>query len=116
MMRFDDLVLVRLIRVADRPALGEDEENRIQDAHLAHIHELWRRGVLIAAGPVEGEGDVVGVSVMTCGLAEARALTDADPGARAGRFTTELTAWRVPAGMLIGGPGEPPASVADVLR
>lgn len=115
MMRFDDLVLVRLIRVADRPELDADEEDRVQDAHLAHVHAMWESGVLIAAGPVDGEGDVVGVSVMTCGLDEARRLCDEDPGAVAGRFTAEVTAWHVPAGMLVGGPGRPPASVADVL-
>jgi uncharacterized protein YciI len=115
MMQFDDLVLVRLIRVADRPPLDADEGTRIQDAHLAYIHELWRRGVLIAAGPVDDGGDVVGISVMTCPLEEAQTLVAADPGVQAGRFTPELTGWQVPAGMLVGGPGVPPKSVAEVI-
>jgi hypothetical protein len=115
MMQFDDLVFVRLIRVADRPTLDADEGTRVQDAHLAYIHELWRHGDLIAAGPVDDGGEVVGISVMTCPIEEARMLVAADPGVQAGRFTPELTAWRVPAGMLVGGPGVPPRSVAEVF-
>ncbi|GAA3775903.1 hypothetical protein GCM10022240_29350 [Microbacterium kribbense] len=115
-MRFDELVLVRLIPVPGRAELTRDEELRLQDAHLAHLHDLWQRGVLIAAGPVdEADSDVVGISVMTCPIEQARMLSAADPGAQAGRFTAELTVWRVPADMLVGGAGIPPRSVAEVL-
>ena len=113
-MSFDEFVLVRLLP-GPGPTLDGDERMRVQDAHLAHLHALWQRGLLIPAGPAENASGIDGIAIMTCPIDEARMLSAQDPGVLAGVFTPEVTAWRVPAGMLIGGPGTPPTGVADVL-
>jgi uncharacterized protein YciI len=115
-MLFDEFVVVRLLATPEAPELDPDEEARVQDAHLAYLHRLWSAGELLAAGPARG-GDVMvqGLSIMACSLDEARRLLADDPGVLAGRFTPECVPWLVPRGMIIAGPGEPPASIADVL-
>jgi uncharacterized protein len=46
---------------------------------------------------------------------EARALAEADPAVRAGRFEVVVMPWRVPAGAVRFSPTRFPHSVADVL-
>lgn len=113
-MRFEELVLVRLVRPDDWAPLPADEEVRVQDAHLAAVADLHDRGLLLVAGPAEGHDERVrGFAVMTCGLEEARELWARDPAVLAGRFVAGCTGWLVPAGMIVAGPGSPPRSVAE---
>ncbi|MFE5340663.1 YciI family protein [Isoptericola sp. NPDC056578] len=113
-MRFDELVLVRLLRPEGWAPLPEDDAVAVQDAHLAAVADLHERGLLLAAGPAEGAGEQVrGFAVMTCGLEEAQELWAQDPAVLAGRFVAECTAWLMPAGMVVPGPGAPPRSVAE---
>jgi uncharacterized protein YciI len=117
-LRFDELVLVRLVRPDGWAPLPQDDEVAVQDAHLAAVADLHDRGLLLAAGPAagpaEGPGERVrGFAVMTCGVEEATELWARDPGVLAGRFVAECTGWLVPAGMVVAGPGDPPRSVAE---
>lgn len=113
-MRFEELVLVRLVRPHDWAPLPEDEAAAVQDAHLAAVADLHDRGLLLAAGPASGADERVrGFAVMRCGVAEAEELWAQDPGVLAGRFVAECTAWLTPAGMVAAGPGAPPRSAAE---
>lgn len=113
-MRFDELVLVRLVRPDGWAPLPEDEELAVQDAHLAAVADLHARGLLLAAGPAAGTDERVrGFAVMTCGAHEAEELWAGDPGVLAGRFVAECTGWLTPTGMIAAGPGFPPRSVAE---
>ena len=51
-MDLDRFTAVMLVTPEDPPELSEDEADRLQDAHLAHLAALHDRGVLLAAGPV----------------------------------------------------------------
>ncbi len=115
-MEFDTYVVARLLEGPRPPQLTEREQDELQDAHLAHIADLWAAGALIAAGPAAGPGGLRGVSVFTCSLDEARALGDRDPAVVAGVYVHEYAEWRTPRGMVVRGPGVPPRSIADVMR
>ncbi|MFI2101975.1 YciI family protein [Isoptericola sp. NPDC019693] len=113
-MRFDELVLVRLVRPDDWAPLPEDDVLAVQDAHLAAVADLRDRGLLLAAGPAAGGDERVrGFAVMTCRVEEAQELWAQDPGVLAGRFVAECTAWLTPAGTVVAGPGVLPRSVAE---
>lgn len=65
--------------------------------HVAFLDELNARGALSFAGPfVDGDGKPTGslVVVEAADAAEAQAIADADPYARAGLFSSvEISAW-----------------------
>ena len=50
-MEFDTFVVARLLSGPTPPVLSEQQEREQQDAHLAHIADMWASGKLIAAGP-----------------------------------------------------------------
>lgn len=77
------------------------ELEQLQERHMAHTLHLMTSGAAVAAGPVTDDGDIRGFKIFrTATLAEARALAEADPGVRAGRFIVELHPWMVPTGKL----------------
>jgi len=113
-MRFDELVLVRLVRPDGWAPLPADDAVAVQDAHLAAVADLHDRGLLLAAGPADGADERVrGFAVMVCGLEEAQELWAQDPAVLAGRFVAECTRWLVPAGTVVAGPGSLPRSAAE---
>ena len=81
---------------------------QLQAQHMAHTRHLMDTGAALAAGPVTDDGDIRGIKIFqTTTLAEARALAEADPGVRAGRFVVEIHPWMVPAGRLPDPPSQP---------
>ncbi len=77
------------------------ELEQLQAQHVAYTRQKVASGAAIAAGPVTDGGDIRGFSIFrTATLAEARAIAEADPGVRAGRFVVELHPWMTPAGVL----------------
>lgn len=114
-MEFDTFVVARLLSGPTPPELTEAQEDEQQDAHLAHIAEMWASGKLIAAGPASGTDGLRGLSIFVCSLDEARALADADPAVLSGTFVHDFVVWRAPKAMIVPGPGVPPRSIAEVL-
>jgi len=79
------------------------ELERLQAAHLAYGQKLREMGKAIINGPLLDNGDLRGVSVLRVNsLAEAKALSDADPSVQAGRLVSELHPWMVHKGILPG--------------
>ena len=78
-MEFDTFVVQRLLAGPTPPTLTEAEANQQQDAHLAHIADMWASGKLIAAGPASDGERLRGLSIFVCSLDEARELADSDP-------------------------------------
>ena len=72
----------------------------LQDAHLAHQAGLAERGLVLAAGPLDGQDDerLRGISIMACDRETARRLSNEDPAVQAGRLGVEVMTWMVPAG------------------
>jgi uncharacterized protein len=89
-------------RAPGRPHIPEDEAERIQESHLAHLRRLRESGDLIASGPLEEEGDLRGVLLFsTASLEQARKLTSSDPALTNGRLVLDLYTWYAPAGLRV---------------
>ncbi|MCB0895159.1 MAG: hypothetical protein H6529_06040 [Nocardioides sp.] len=117
-MDFDRYTVVLLVTPDDPPELSEEEADRMQDAHLAHLAELHERGVLLAAGPVgdlsDGRRRYRGLSIMRCEPDEALRLKGEDPAVRAGVFGLVAMPWLLPAGAMHFTPTTFPRSSDDV--
>jgi uncharacterized protein len=113
-MDFDRLTIALLVAREDAPDLTEEQEAALQDAHLAHLADLHQAGHLVAAGPLRDPGSYYrGLSILSVGPDEARALKEADPAVRAGKFRVIVLPWQVPAGAMRFSPARFPRSVAE---
>jgi hypothetical protein len=93
--------LVFLRPSPDRKPLPKEEGEKLQAAHMANIHAMADRGVLVAAGPFgDTPPTISGVFVFkTTSLDEARRIASADPTVTAGRNLVEAYPWRGPKGI-----------------
>ena len=93
--------IVFLRRNPARKPLSKEEGERIQSAHMANIHAMADRGVLVAAGPFDDTPPLIsGVFIFTTpSVEEAREVAEADPTVTEHRNTVEVLAWRGPAGI-----------------
>ncbi|HEX5546405.1 MAG TPA: YciI family protein [Ktedonobacterales bacterium] len=77
------------------------EVERLQAAHVAYGRQLIVAGKLVLNGPMLDGGDLRGVGVFrVASLAEAQALSAADPAVRAGRLISEVHPWMIFRGVL----------------
>jgi uncharacterized protein YciI len=100
---FEQFQLVLLLRPADRKELPEAEAEAIQKAHLAHLTKMGESGKMVVAGPFGDQRDASlrGACLYRVASAEeARALAEADPAVRAGRFRVEVVTWHVGKGYM----------------
>lgn len=115
-MDFDRFTIGLLILRADAPSLSEEEENALQDAHMAHLAKLHDEGVLLAAGPLLGasDRDLRGLEIYAGTPEQVKALADQDPGVLAGRYTHRFLPWMVPGGAMRFTLTRFPRSMAEV--
>ncbi len=101
-MEFDRYTFVLLRRGPRALEFDEDELDRLQAAHLAHLDAMRERGVLLAAGPFEDQDDETkrGICIYRTGLEETRRLAEQDPSVQAGRMAIEAMTWLTPKGEL----------------
>ena len=99
---FDVRTVVYLRRGVNPPQLSEEDSTALHHAHLAHLAELGRRGIIAANGPLLDQSDETmrGMSVYTVGPDEARRLAEQDPAVVAGRFRVDVARWAVAAGLV----------------
>ena len=113
-MEFDQLTVALLVSNEHAPDLTDEQERALQDAHLAHLADLHQAGQLVAAGPLRDPDSYYrGLSILTVGVQQARALKESDPAVRAGKFRVVVLPWMVPAGALHFTPTSFPHSVAE---
>lgn len=99
-------VIGLLYRASEAPSISEAEADEIQRQHLAYISGLYRRGLLLLAGPFLDRTDLRGIclySVET--VEEAEALGAQDPAVRSGRLRLEYHPWYGAKGITIAPPG-----------
>lgn len=98
--RFDEHTIIFLVRAPDRPDPGEEELDRLQEAHLTYLRDLQRRGFIVANGPLTEQTDarMRGISIYSVPLAEALELANADPMVRAGWLAIDGARWLTAAG------------------
>ncbi len=72
-------------------------------ARRAAIRRLTELGEVIAEGPVEGPGDLLGIIVFrTASIGAARSLLGSDPMISSGQLVVELCTWLGPEGLRVG--------------
>jgi uncharacterized protein len=101
-MEFDTYSLVLLRRGPRAHEYAEEELERLQAQHLAHLDAMRERGVLLVAGPFRDQEDESfrGICVYCTGLAETRGLAEADPSVEAGRMRVDVMTWLTKRGAL----------------
>jgi uncharacterized protein len=93
--RLEPHTILLLRRPADAPDLPEEELDRLQEGHLAHLFALRDRGLLVVSGPFTDQEDesLRGACLFRCGVEEAREAMRDDPSVRAGRLRAEVFTW-----------------------
>lgn len=66
-----------------------------------------------AAGPLLGGDTFRGLSILSVGSEEARALQEQDPAVLAGRFSVTILPWIVPSGAISFSPTHFPRSITE---
>jgi uncharacterized protein YciI len=113
-MDFDRLTITLLQLRDDAPGLTPAQKDALQDAHMAHLAGLHEAGHLLAAGPLlDRDSPFRGLSILSADVAEARALMEADPAVRAGKYRIIALPWMVPAGAMTFSPATFPRSAAE---
>jgi len=75
-------------------------EDSLQTEHLRNMRRLYEDGLMIAAGPFEGGGDLSGLFVFGgASVDQIERETQRDPRIRTGRLTLDLHTWQAPAGI-----------------
>lgn len=113
-MDFDRLTITLLELRDDAPGLTQEQQDALQDAHMAHLADLHEAGHLLAAGPLlDGDSRFRGLAILSVGVEEARTLQERDPAVQAGRYRVIALPWMVPAGAMTFSPTAFPRSVSD---
>ena len=99
LVRFSFVLLRRGPRADE---FSEEELERLQAAHLAHLDEMRERGAMYVAGPFSEQPDesLRGFCLYTVELEEARELAESDPSVQAGRMAVDVFNWWTPKGAL----------------
>jgi uncharacterized protein len=93
-------VLALYRRVPDRPIISDDEERRLQEAHVANLRRLTEAGNIIAAGPFEEDHDLHGMILFSTESVDfAKDLLRSDPKLLNRRLALEFLTWWGPSGL-----------------
>jgi uncharacterized protein len=94
-MELESYAFVLLRRPAGAPSYPDEELERIQEQHLAHLAALAAAGKLVGAGPFSDQADesLRGLVFYATSVEEARELAEHDPAVRAGRLAAEVMTW-----------------------
>jgi uncharacterized protein len=115
-MEFDQFTITLLVLRPDAPKLTPDQEDALQDAHMAHLADLHEAGHLLAAGPLLDQGSQFrGLAILKVGIEEAQALKDKDPAVQAGKYSILALPWMVPAGAVSFSATRFPRSLAEAF-
>jgi uncharacterized protein YciI len=96
----EGLFFVFLNSNPEKPAIGEEEKQKLQEAHLANLDRLAKEGKLLAAGPFDGGGGILVLDAAN--KEEAATWLETDPAVQAQRFKTEILPFRVSGNNLCG--------------
>lgn len=73
---------------------NEEEANKLQEAHLAHLGKMYELGYADISGPFGDDGDIRGITIYNVPTLEmADSLANADPMVKAGRLEIEVHPW-----------------------
>lgn len=90
------------------PASGtgtKEEQQKVQEGHMANIRKMAATGKLIVAGPITDGGDLRGIFIFKAASPdEVRAMVEEDPAIKAGRLIYELHPWFAASGLRVNDP------------
>ncbi len=73
---------------------NEEEANKLQNEHLAHLGKMYELGYADISGPFGDDGDIRGITIYNVPtLKMADSLANADPMVKAGRLIIEVHPW-----------------------
>lgn len=73
---------------------NEEEANRLQNEHLAHLGKMYELGYADISGPFGDDGDIRGITIYNVPTQKmADSLANSDPMVKAGRLQIEIHPW-----------------------
>jgi len=101
-MELDSYSFVLLKRGPRALEFSEDELEKLQEQHLAHLEAMTERGHLLFAGPFSDQPDEAlrGFCLYRTDLEETRRLAESDPSVQAGRMAVDVMSWWTKRGSL----------------
>ena len=112
-MELDSYTFVLLKRGPRALEFSNEELDRLQEQHLAHLRAMTEQGHLLVAGPFSEQPDesLRGFCLYRTDLEETRRLAESDPSVQAGRMAVDIMTWWTKRGSLrLDAPGDAPAS------
>ena len=72
----------------------EEEANKLQAAHMAHLGKMYELGYADISGPFDDDSDISGITIYNVPtLQMADSLANADPMVKVGRLVIEIHPW-----------------------
>ena len=72
----------------------EEEANKLQAAHMAHLGKMYELGYADISGPFDDDSDISGITIYNVPtLQMADSLANADPMVKGGRLVIEIHPW-----------------------
>lgn len=100
---FDRFEFVLLKRPASCPDYSDDDVDRLQELHVAHLRTLAAQGTIRVAGPFDEQADqsLRGFALYQTGsLDRTRAIAESDPAVMAGRLEVDVMYFYCPKGQI----------------
>ena len=101
-MELDSYSFVLLKRGPRAAEFSDEELDRLQEQHLAHLAAMSEQGHLVLAGPFSEQPDETlrGFCLYRTDLDETRRLAESDPSVQAGRMAVDVMSWWTKRGSL----------------
>ena len=99
LVSYSFVLLKRGPRASD---VSDEELDRLQEQHLAHLAAMKEEGHLVLAGPFSEQPDETlrGFCLYRTDLEETRRLAASDPSVQAGRMAVDVMGWWTKPGSL----------------
>jgi uncharacterized protein YciI len=107
-MELDGYSFVLLKRGPRAFEYSDEELDRLQEQHLAHLDAMKEQGHLLVAGPFSDQPDETlrGFCLYRTSVEETRRLAESDPSVQAGRMAVDVMGWWTKRGALAGLAGQ----------
>jgi uncharacterized protein YciI len=101
-MELDGYSFVLLKRGPRALEFTDEQLDRLQEQHLAHLAAMSEQGHLVLAGPFSEQADETlrGFCLYRTSVEETRRLAESDPSVQAGRIAVDVMGWWTKRGSL----------------
>lgn len=85
---------IAFLKTGPNRSQSEEEANKLQAAHLAHLGKMYDLGYADISGPFGDDGDIRGITIYNVPTLQiADSLANSDPMVKAGRLVIEMHPW-----------------------